>query len=112
MGLATAKAAARSGAKVTVVARSSEALDRAVNELGSGAQAFVADIGDERAIESLFARFEAVDHVVTAAADLTFSPIQQLDGAAAQRIVTSKILGPFYAVKHAVPRLSKHGSFA
>lgn len=47
--------------------------------------------------------------MVTAAADLTFSPIQQLDSAA-ERIIASKILGPFYAVKHAAPRLSKNGS--
>ena len=81
-------------------------------------RSIVADIADERSIlvprryanESLFARFEVVDHLVTAAADLTFSPIEQLDGAAAQRIINSKMLGPFYAVKHAVPRLSKHGS--
>ena len=110
MGLATAKAAAKSGAKVTLVARNSEALARAVTEVGQGTKSIVADIADERAIESLFAGFEVIDHLVTAAADLTFAPIQQLDGAAAGRIVNSKLLGPFYAIKHAVPRLSKHGS--
>lgn len=41
---------------------------------------------------------------------MTLSPVQQLDSADAENIIASKILGPFYAVKHAVPRLSKNGS--
>jgi len=110
MGLATAKAANEAGAKVTLVARKQDALDQAVAEIGQGAQAIVADIEDEQAIQSLFAQVETLDHLVTAAANLTFSPIEQLDSNAAKHIIASKILGPFYAVKHAVPRLSKNGS--
>lgn len=110
MGLATAKAAADAGAKVTLVARRQETLEQAVAEIGQGAHAIVADIEDEQAIQSLFTQVETVDHLVTAAADLTFSPIEQLESDAAKRIVASKILGPFYAVKYAMPRLSKNGS--
>ncbi len=110
MGLATAKAAAEAVAKVTLVGRRQDALERAVTEVGQGAQAIIADIGDEQAIKSLFAQVETLDHLVTAAADLTFSPIQQLDSAAAEKIIASKILVPFYAVKHAAPHLSKNGS--
>jgi NAD(P)-dependent dehydrogenase (short-subunit alcohol dehydrogenase family) len=62
MGLATAKAAAEAGAKVTLVSRKPDALERAVAAVGSGAQGIVADIGDERAIESLFAQVALVDH--------------------------------------------------
>jgi NAD(P)-dependent dehydrogenase (short-subunit alcohol dehydrogenase family) len=110
MGLATAKAAAEAGAKVTLVSRKPDTLERAVAAVGAGAQGIVADIGDERAIESLFAQVDPVDHLVTAAANLTFAPVQQLAGAAAEQIVASKILGPFYAVKHGISRLSKNGS--
>lgn len=110
MGLATAKAAAEAGAKVTLAARKQDRLERAAIGIGQGAQAIVADIGDEQAIKSLFAQVGSVDHLVTTAADLTFAPIEQLCGADAQRVVTSKILGPFYAVKHAAPRLSRTGS--
>lgn len=55
MGLATAKAAAEAGAKVTLVGRRQNALEQAATEVGQGAQAIVADIGDEQAIQSLFA---------------------------------------------------------
>jgi NAD(P)-dependent dehydrogenase (short-subunit alcohol dehydrogenase family) len=118
MGLATAKAAAEAGAQVTLVARKPDTLERAVAAVGAGAQGIVADIGDERAIlvprryanESLFTRIETVDHLVTAAANLTFSPIQQLGSGTIEQIFASKILGPFYAVKYGVSRLSKNGS--
>jgi NAD(P)-dependent dehydrogenase (short-subunit alcohol dehydrogenase family) len=110
MGLATAKAAAEAGAKVTLVSRKPDTLERAVTAVGAGARGIVADIGDEHAIESLFTQVDPVDHLVTAAANLTFSPVQQLAGAAAEQIVASKILGPFYAVKHGSSRLSKNGS--
>lgn len=110
MGLATAKAAAEAGAKVILVARRQEALERAVTEVGQRARAIVADISDEQAIKSLFTQVETVDHLITAAADLTFAPIQQLNSAAAKNIIASKILGPFYAVKYAAPCLSKNGS--
>lgn len=56
MGLATAKAVAEAGAKVTLAARKQDALEQAVTEVGQGAQAIVADIEDEQAIQSLFAQ--------------------------------------------------------
>ena len=95
--------------KVTLVARRQD-LERAVAEIGQGARAIVADIEDEQAIQSLFAQVETVAHLVTAAADLTFSPIDGFDSDAAKHVVSSKILGPFYGVKYAIPRLSKNGS--
>lgn len=110
MGLATAKATAEAGAKVTLAARKQDILEQAAIEVGQGAHAIVADIADEQAIQALFAQVETVDHLVTAAADLTFAPIEQLNGADAQKIIASKILGPFYAVKYAAPCLSKNGS--
>lgn len=109
MGLATAKAAAEAGAKVTLAARKQDRLERAAIEI-EGSQAIIADIGDEQAIKSLFAQVGSVDHLVTTAADLTFASIGQLSSDDAQRIITSKILEPFYAVKHTTPRLSRTGS--
>jgi NAD(P)-dependent dehydrogenase (short-subunit alcohol dehydrogenase family) len=110
MGLATAKAAVNAGAKVILVARRQDRLERAVTDIGQGARAIAADIGDEQAIESLFAQIGTVDHLVTAAADLTFAPIQQLDSTAAKNIIASKILGPFYVVKHGTSCLPQDGS--
>jgi NAD(P)-dependent dehydrogenase (short-subunit alcohol dehydrogenase family) len=110
MGLATALAAAEAGAKVTLVGRNSASLEKAVAEVGHGSQAVTADIADEGAIANLFEKVGTLDHLVTTAANLAYAPIQEFDSAAAQAIIASKILGPFYAVKHAAPRLSQEGS--
>jgi NAD(P)-dependent dehydrogenase (short-subunit alcohol dehydrogenase family) len=110
IGLATAKAAAEAGAKVTLVGRNSTSLEKAVETVGYGSQAISADVADESAIAKLFEQVGNFDHLVTTAANLAYSPIQEFDSNAAQAIIASKILGPFYAVKHAVPRLSKEGS--
>ncbi|HEY9622651.1 MAG TPA: SDR family oxidoreductase [Crinalium sp.] len=110
MGLATAKTAAQAGAKVTLVGRNSASLEQAAAEVGHGSQVITADISDEGAIVNLFEQVGSLDHLVTTAANLAYSPIQEFDSAAAREIIASKILGPFYAVKHAAPRLSKDGS--
>jgi NAD(P)-dependent dehydrogenase (short-subunit alcohol dehydrogenase family) len=101
MGLATALAAAEAGAKVTLVGRNSVSLEQAAAEVGHGSQAITADIADEGAIANLFEQVGTLDHLVTTAANLAYSPIQEFDSTAAQAIIASKILGPFYAVKHA-----------
>ncbi|MBW4442033.1 MAG: SDR family oxidoreductase [Plectolyngbya sp. WJT66-NPBG17] len=110
MGLAIAKTAAEAGAKVTLVGRNSTSLEKATAEVGYNAHAIAANIADETAIAELFEQVGELDHLVTTAANLAYAPIQEFDSAAAQAIITSKILGPFYAVKHAASRLSKDGS--
>lgn len=110
IGLATAKTAAEAGAKVTLVGRNSASLEKAVEEVGYGSQAIAADVADEDAIAHLFQQVGTLDHLVTTAANLAYAPIQEFDSKAAQAIIASKILGPFYAVKHAAPHMSKEGS--
>ncbi len=110
MGLAIAKTAAEAGAKVTLVGRNSASLEKAAADVGYDSYAIAADIAHERAIANLFEQVSMLDHLVTTAANLAYAPIQEFDSTAAQAIIASKILGPFYAVKHAAPRLSKEGS--
>lgn len=110
IGLATAKTAAAAGAKVTLVGRNSVSLEKATAEVGYDSQAITADVADEAAIANLFEQVGALDHLVTTAANLAYAPIQEFDSTAAQAIIDSKILGSFYAVKHAAPRLSQEGS--
>jgi NAD(P)-dependent dehydrogenase (short-subunit alcohol dehydrogenase family) len=86
MGLATAKTAAEAGAKVTLVGRNSASLEKAAAEVGYGSQAITADIADEGAIVNLFEQVGRLDHLVTTAANLAYSPIQEFDSAAAQAI--------------------------
>lgn len=78
--------------------------------MGYDSQAITAGIADESTIVNLFEQVGTLDHPITTAANLAYAPIQEFDSTAAQAIIASKILDPFYAVKHAAPRLSKDGS--
>jgi NAD(P)-dependent dehydrogenase (short-subunit alcohol dehydrogenase family) len=110
IGLATALAAAEAGAKVMLVGRTSASLEKAAAAVGHDSQAMTADIEDEGAIVNLFEQVGTLDHLITTAANLAYAPIQEFDSTAAQAIIASKILGPFYAAKHAASRLRQEGS--
>lgn len=64
IGLAIARAFAAEGARVTLVARSAEALEAARSSVAAGCDTKVADLSDEAAREALFARLPAVDILV------------------------------------------------
>ena len=110
MGLAIARAASQAGAAVVAVARNREKLEQAIKNEKLSATPFPADIGDEKAMEALFKEVGAYDHLVTTAASLAYAPIQQFDTAAAQAIISSKLLGPFFAAKYGSRNISKQGS--
>ncbi len=110
MGLAVVRAASEAGATVVAVARNRENLEKAIKKESLSATLFPADIGDEQAMEALFKEVGPYDHLVTTAASLAYAPIQQFDTAAAQRIISSKLLGPFFAAKCGSRKISKDGS--
>ncbi len=66
IGLATAKAAAEAGAKVTIAARTQARLDEAAAEIGHGAVARAIDTSDDDSVEEFF-RNSVWDHVVASA---------------------------------------------
>ena len=73
MGLATARAAARDGAAVTVVSSRPERVDAALAELPDGCNGAVLDVRDEHAVAALFERVGELDHLVFTAGD-AFTP--------------------------------------
>lgn len=68
IGLATAKAAATDGAKVTVVSRSGEKVKAAVAEVGHDAAGVPIDTTNDAALEDFFARQPDWDHIVVSVA--------------------------------------------
>src|SRR6185436_15626977 len=60
IGLATAKAFARDGARVVIVDRNREAAERAAAEIGAAASAFAADVTDFESCEAMVAH--ALEH--------------------------------------------------
>jgi short chain dehydrogenase len=64
IGLATAKAAARCGAEVTVISRQQASVDRALAELPPGAGGWAADLTDPALVGRLFGDLGDIDHLV------------------------------------------------
>src|SRR5215510_7372380 len=68
IGLATAKAAAEAGAKVTLASRSSERVSAAVAAVGHGAAGVPLDTTNDAALEGFFAKQPEWDHIVVSVA--------------------------------------------
>jgi len=107
IGLATAKAFAAAGARVTIASRSSDKLAAALKELGGDARSEVLDTGDAQAVED-FLSAHMWNHVVVSAAQTPSGPIRQLSLEDAHKAMESKFWGA-YRVARAV-RVREGGS--
>jgi NAD(P)-dependent dehydrogenase (short-subunit alcohol dehydrogenase family) len=111
IGLATAIAAAARGAVVTVTSRSGERVAQAVRRIGGSARGEVVNLENEEETKALCGRVGPFDHLVyTAGDELLFSPVTQLDLAAARRSFEVRVFGALGAVKHAAARIRPGGS--
>ncbi|MEI9429722.1 SDR family oxidoreductase [Mesorhizobium sp. Cs1299R1N3] len=114
MGLALARRCVEAGAEVIVAGRGEDRLRQACEALGNPAGLDVAavDITREDQVAALFAGTGGLDHIVSTAADIegAYRLLPELDLAAAQRVVDSKIFGPLLLAKHGAPRLAVAGS--
>jgi NAD(P)-dependent dehydrogenase (short-subunit alcohol dehydrogenase family) len=107
IGLATAKAFAAAGARVTIASRSADKLDAAVQELGGEANARVLDTGDAQAVEDFLAA-HTWNHVVVSAAKTPSGPVRQLSLEDAHKAMESKFWGAYRVARAA--RIKDGGS--
>jgi NAD(P)-dependent dehydrogenase (short-subunit alcohol dehydrogenase family) len=107
IGLATAKAFAAAGARVTIASRSADKLDAAVKELGGEANARVLDTGDAQAVED-FLSAHTWNHVVVSAAKTPSGPVRQLSLEDAHKAMESKFWGAYRVARAA--RIKDGGS--
>jgi NAD(P)-dependent dehydrogenase (short-subunit alcohol dehydrogenase family) len=110
MGLAVARRCVADGATVVIAGRSADRLAAARAELGARVDAVEVDIGEQAAVSALFEQVGALRHVVVTATDLPYGPVRSLTEDDIMRGVRSKILGPFFTVQQAAPRMSAGGS--
>jgi NAD(P)-dependent dehydrogenase (short-subunit alcohol dehydrogenase family) len=113
MGLATARAAAREGAAVTVVSSRPERVDAAVAELPVGCDGAVLDVRDEDAIGGLFEHVGELDHLVFTAGDsFTPRPLIEMSPAEARAVLDVRFWGAVGVIRSAASRIRKGGSIA
>jgi len=110
IGFATAKMAVESGAEVIIAGRSKDKLATAKHAIGNTVQTKVLDVSDENSVISFFNEIENFDHLITPAAGSVMGPFLEQDSKNVISFIESKLLGQYYTVKHAVPKLNKTGS--
>lgn len=114
IGLATAKAFVDEGAKVLIVGRNKNALDRARETLGENAEAFAADVSKESDLAALAAfaeqRLGKLDVVFANAGVAEFKPVQMADAAHFDKIFNTNVRGAFFTVKVLEPLLNEGAS--
>jgi NAD(P)-dependent dehydrogenase (short-subunit alcohol dehydrogenase family) len=119
IGRATARAAARRGARVVVAARNEEALAAAVREVesaGSEAIAVVTDTTSANDLEGLCAgaveRFGRIDTFVVSVMVTVYAEVEQLDAEELRRVLEVNFLGRALAYRAALPHLQlSRGTF-
>ena len=110
IGLAVAQAAAREGAAVVIASSRQANVDAALAQV-PGAQGHAVDLGEAAAIQALFGRIGAFDHLAyTAGEALALGSLADTDPAAAQRFFTVRYWGAFLAAKYGAPGIRPGGS--
>ncbi|MBN9245620.1 MAG: SDR family oxidoreductase [Mesorhizobium sp.] len=109
IGLATAVAAKRRGAAVTLVGRTPAKLATAACILG-GAGTIEADLGRRESIEAVFEAIPELDHLVITAGGIHAGKLSETDPDDLLVEVNEHIAGSLYAVKAAMPRMRPQGS--
>ncbi|HET6433125.1 SDR family oxidoreductase [Dyella sp.] len=112
VGRATAHRFARAGARVALIARASEALDSAaqeVRELGGQALAIPLDVADADAVEAAAERIESelgpIDVWVNAAMATIFAPVSEIRPAEFRRATEVTYLGTVHGTMAALKRM-------
>jgi NAD(P)-dependent dehydrogenase (short-subunit alcohol dehydrogenase family) len=117
IGRATARLLAERGAKVFLVARRPEALQKAVDEIrakGGVADGYAADVADRTALNAAIDAAEAAFgplYGVFANAGLGggFAPIGQYDDAHFEAILRTNVVSPFWMLKRVLPGMLERG---
>jgi NAD(P)-dependent dehydrogenase (short-subunit alcohol dehydrogenase family) len=111
IGLAVAEQAASQGAKLVIASSNAERVQKAIESLGENAQGHTLDLSDEHAVETLFAKIGAFDHLVFTAGDsLHLRNLADTDLKQARRAFELRYWAALAAVKYASKSIRKSGS--
>lgn len=113
IGLSTAIAAAREGAKVIIVSSNQDRINKALNELPQDSEGFAVDLSKERNIENFFAKIGNFDHMVyTAGENLQLNLISETDLDTTKSFFDLRFWSAVAAVKYAAPFINQGGSIS
>ena len=111
IGLAVAEQAASQGAKLVIASSNAERVQKVIESLGGNAQGHTLDLSDEQAVETLFAKLGAFDHLVFTAGDsLHLHDLATTDLKQARRAFELRYWAVLAAVKYGSKNIRKGGS--
>jgi NAD(P)-dependent dehydrogenase (short-subunit alcohol dehydrogenase family) len=111
IGLAVAEQAAALGAKVVIASSNAERVQKAVESLGNDAQGHLVDLSDDQAVETLFSKLGAFDHLVFTAGDsLHLQDLATMDLKEARRAFELRYWAALAAVKYGSKNIRNGGS--
>jgi len=115
IGAASARALAALGARVVLVARSTEALSALAQELGHGALAAPCDVSDPQAVEQLAARVtetlnDAPDILVNNAGIFRIAPLEVMPTELFVQTMQVNLIAPFLVMRAFLPAMRTRGS--
>ncbi|CAH0292205.1 D-beta-hydroxybutyrate dehydrogenase [Massilia sp. Bi118] len=109
IGLAIARGLLEQGARVTLMARSAEALDAAARGLGGGVAWQTVDVSDPSSVEQAFALAGAVDILVNNAGQAVAGPFLRTDTETWQQMLDVNLNGAFHCIQAALPGMLDAG---
>jgi NAD(P)-dependent dehydrogenase (short-subunit alcohol dehydrogenase family) len=109
IGLAIARSLLDRGARVTLMARSAEALDAAARGLGGGVAWQTVDVTDPASVEQAFTLAGAADILVNNAGQAAASPFLRTDAASWQRMLDVNLNGAYHCIQAALPGMLEAG---
>lgn len=114
IGLAIAQAFRDEGARVAIFGRNSDALEKAVQQLGKGSVAVQGDVSQSADLDRLYREVEVklgrVDILVANAGIGEFLPLDAAEGDHFDRVVNVNFKGAFFTVQKSVPYLNEGAS--
>lgn len=115
IGLATAKALVREGAKVVITGRNRQSLDAAADSIDGDVLAVVNDAGNRDDIQPLLdqtlQKFGAIDIMyLNAGPGGTAAPMEEMTEESFDRFMNVNFKGPYFTIQKALPHLSSGAS--
>jgi NAD(P)-dependent dehydrogenase (short-subunit alcohol dehydrogenase family) len=111
IGLAVAERAASQGAKLVIASSNGERVQKALVSVGGNAEGHTIDLSDEQAVETLFTKLGAFDHLVFTAGDsLHLHDLAATDLKQARRAFELRYWAALAAVKYGSKNIRKGGS--
>lgn len=111
IGFATARAAAETGAAVTIGSRNPASVENALAQLPDGVTGRVVDATSSDSLAAFFDAIGPFDHFAYTAADpLEGRPLSEYTVEAGRSFFALRLVHALDAVRLAVPHLSEHGS--